>query len=274
MVPSPVTAKASNKKKSNAGKQTKIAWCSGADDWGEDADFVKVEKMDTEPDEISSSKEENGNVSEEYKEMPNVENTSDDDDSNSMENDLVCGLGQIDMNSPNSSEDPNANCASDMAAGIAKDTPQCDATAVICAEIEGPNETDGVVIVETPQKPERDLIALLKHTPNSASWGSLAKLTDFTLKSYFMSVDVEQKCDNDCYDQYEGSLSADHIRELYQEYKKQDEAALSPSSAASAGAVGGVEDQESYERALPAHGDLIFYEFVSTIQQNPGQILR
>ena len=69
----------------------------------------------------------------------------------------------------------------------------------------------------------------------------------------------------------------DHIRELYQEYKRQDEAVLSPSSAASggaAGAVGGAEDQEVYERALPAHGDVIFYEFVSTLQQNPGQILR
>lgn len=35
-----------------------------------------------------------------------------------------------------------------------------------------------------------------------------------------------------------------------------------------------VEDEEKYEKGVPAHGDVTFHNFVSVIQQNPGQILR
>lgn len=37
---------------------------------------------------------------------------------------------------------------------------------------------------------------------------------------------------------------------------------------------GGPVDTESYEKAAPAHGDLLFHEFLMKIQENPGQILR
>lgn len=37
---------------------------------------------------------------------------------------------------------------------------------------------------------------------------------------------------------------------------------------------GGVADTESYEKAAPAHGDLLFHTFLMRIQENPGQILR
>lgn len=64
----------------------KINWCSGADDWGEPADDV-------------NRNEENGNV------IKNDNRISDDDDeSNSMENDIICGLGNVNI------DDKNANC--------------------------------------------------------------------------------------------------------------------------------------------------------------------
>lgn len=37
---------------------------------------------------------------------------------------------------------------------------------------------------------------------------------------------------------------------------------------------GGVADTESYEKAAPAHGDVLFHTFLMKIQENPGQILR
>lgn len=45
-------------------------------------------------------------------------------------------------------------------------------------------------------------------------------------------------------------------------------------SGASAGAVGGGDSEEKYEKGIPIHGDVMFHNFVTTIQENPGQILR
>ncbi|KAI8117511.1 hypothetical protein FF38_11058 [Lucilia cuprina] len=295
------------KKKSKEQKQQtgKISWCAGTDDWGEETAVVEqtIEQMDTEADEPQESNEENGNVinnknvnlplanhqleSDEGEDEDDVliHEEDDEDESNSMDNDLLMSFNQIDLRAgQNLAEDPNANCAAGEIAAAASVEKEgnyaCSgASATICAEIEGP-END-VVLVETPQKPERDLIALLKHTPTPASLGPLAKLSDLTLKPYFIAVDVEANVTAKEYEQYGGSLSAEHIRELYQEYKKQDESAHSPNSGVAAGGssgVGGVgtpaEDQEGYEKALPAHGDLMFHHFLSTIQQNPGQVLR
>ncbi|XP_004530085.1 programmed cell death protein 2-like isoform X2 [Ceratitis capitata] len=284
-VPPPLTAGGAGSKKKKGYKQAsnvlqpqKITWCSGADDWGEAVEEsssitaeTTVERMDTGADELQHQNEENGN---------SVGDEDDDDESNSMDNELVYGFEQIDMHSPqNAVEDPNANCAADnAAAAVDMDGGAMmgfgGATATICAEIEGA-ETD-VVLVETPVKPERDLIALLKHTATPAALGPLAKISDVTIKPFFVAVDIEQRHKRDEVESYTGALSADHIRELYQEYKRQDEAALSPNGA---GAIGGAigaagDDQEAYEKALPAHGDIIFHQFISTIQENPGQIIR
>ena len=299
------------KKKKDQKQQTgKISWCTGTDDWGE-YQAVKeqesIEQMDTEADEPQDTNEENGNVintknvnlpsnihqqlesdegdDEVEDRLPNEDD--DEDESNSMDNDLLMSFHQIDLRAAqNILEDPNANCAAangEIAAAASVENEgnyACSgASASICAEIEGP-ETD-VVLVESPQKPERDLIALLKHTPTPTALGPLAKLSDLTIKPYFIAVDLEPNASTKDYENYGGSLSAEHIRELYQEYKKQDESAHSPNNGVSASGSGGIavgggtpEDQEGYEKALPAHGDLMFHHFLSTIQQNPGQILR
>lgn len=118
-----------------------------------------------------------------------------------------------------------------------------------------------------------------------------------TLKSFFISVDVERTTSS--------SNMADHIRELLQEYHGQDERKFlkcttnivsrihlidlcfaflfidktSPTSPNS-GAVGGMasmstsENEEKYEQGVPIHGDLMFHNFVVTLQDNPGQIIR
>ncbi|XP_037949802.1 programmed cell death protein 2-like [Teleopsis dalmanni] len=295
VVPPPPGSKKKKNKQSIAALPMphKVNWCSGADDWGENT--IDVEEMDTEADDVQFQNEENGNVIAKNDNSPvrplqskipgaslvgSEEEDDDEDESTSMENDLICGFGQLDMHAAqHGAEDPNANCAGGIALDGLLVGPGASAT--ICAEIEGA-ETD-VVLVETPKKPERDLIALFKHTPQSAALGPLAKITDVTIKPYFISVDIEVGQGQNEYD-YVGSLSADHVLELYQDYKRQDETKHSPSGGAvgatnisdTIGIVngGGGDEGEVYEKTLPAHGDIIFHQFVSTLQRYPGQVLR
>ncbi|XP_030559014.1 programmed cell death protein 2-like [Drosophila novamexicana] len=280
-----------NKKKNKSSASPKVNWCSGADDWGWGEPEIVDEAMDQTADDEQN--ERNGNVRPSALQYEKADDDieisgtgahdaaklgddDDDDESTSLENDLVCGFGQIDMNSPEKAgEDPNANCAAAIVATASGDVAGAGATALICAEIEGP-ETD-VVLVDTPKKPERDLIALLKHTSLPATLGPLSQIKDLTLKPIYIAVDVETNAKQEEYENYGGLLSMDHIRDLYQEYKLQDEnPARSPiaDAASVAGGSEACEEQEAYEKALPAHGDVVFHNFITTIQQNPGQILR
>ncbi|EDW59177.1 programmed cell death protein 2-like [Drosophila virilis] len=280
-----------NKKKNKSSASPKVNWCSGADDWGWGEPEIVDEAMDQTADDEQN--ERNGNVRPSALQYEKADDDieisgtgaqdaaklgedDDDDESTSLENDLVCGFGQIDMNSPEKAgEDPNANCAAAIVATASGDVAGAGATALICAEIEGP-ETD-VVLVDTPKKPERDLIALLKHTSLPATLGPLSQIKDLTLKPIYIAVDVETNAKQEQYENYGGLLSMDHIRDLYQEYKLQDENPARSPIADAASAAGGseaCEEQEAYEKALPAHGDVVFHNFITTIQQNPGQILR
>ncbi|KAL7728000.1 hypothetical protein ACLKA6_018924 [Drosophila palustris] len=275
-----LSSKQTKRKNKSTSAAQKVNWCSGADDWGwgEPEIVAEIEAMDLTADDEQN--ERNGNLrDDEFPDVRKLGDDDDDDESTSVENDLVCGFGQIDMNSPDKpGEDPNANCAAAVVATASGDGAGgagAGATATICAEIEGP-ETD-VVLVDTPKKPERDLIALLKHTSLPATLGPLSQIKDLTLKSLYIAVDMETNAKQEEYENYGGLLSMDHIRDLYQEYKLQDEnPARSP--VASAAAAGGIEacdeQQEAYEKALPAHGDVVFHNFITTIQQNPGQLLR
>ncbi|XP_017873820.1 PREDICTED: programmed cell death protein 2-like [Drosophila arizonae] len=285
---SPKLVNKQNKKKNKSSALPKVNWCSGADDWGWGEPEIVDEAMDQTADDEQN--ERNGNVrpiglqyekpDEDFEISGTVAHDvatklgddDDDDESTSAENDLVCGFGQIDMNSPEKAgEDPNANCAAAVLPTASADGAGAGggATAMICAEIEGP-ETD-VVLVDTPKKPERDLIALLKHTSLPATLGPLSQIKDLTLKSIYIAVDVETNAKQEEYDNYGGSLAMDHIRDLYQEYKLQDE---NPARSPVAGGSEACDEQEAYEKALPAHGDVVFHNFITTIQKNPGQLLR
>ncbi|KAH8294983.1 hypothetical protein KR018_004878 [Drosophila ironensis] len=267
---SPKAAK--SKKKAKSVGLPAVSWCTGADDWGDSGsvDLSGAEAMD-----LTADEEQNGNslgagkLEEPCKQDHARSHLEDDDEdeSTSLENDLISGFHQLDMVSPQHvDDDANANCAA-AATPSAEQAGATAASATICAEIEGP-ETD-VVLVDTPNKPERDLIALLKHTSVS-----LSQIKDLTLKSLYVAVDVESKSRAEDFEQYGDALSMDHIRDLYQEYKLRDgEAAHSPTAvAAGSGEVG--EEHETYEKTLPAHGDVLFHSFITTIQQNPGQVLR
>lgn len=63
------------------------------------------------------------------------------------------------------------------------------------------------------------------------------------------------------------------MRLLLAEYQQnQGQTFDSDAQEADGGCVGG--DVEKYEQSIPAHGDLLFHQFLQRIQQTPGQILR
>lgn len=138
--------KQSNKKKNKSSAAQKVNWCNGADDWGwgEPEIVAESEAMDLTADDEQN--ERNGNLrpnllpaDDDFPEMCKLGDEDDDDESTSVENDLVCGFGQIDMNSPEKvGEDPNANCAAAVVPTASGDgAGGAGATASICAEIEG-----------------------------------------------------------------------------------------------------------------------------------------
>ncbi|KAL5284082.1 PDCD2L family protein [Megaselia abdita] len=217
---------------------TRMNWCSGEDDWEDEEDF--------------NDNEQNGNLlypPPQSMTIDNRKNYSDEeeDDSNSMENDIVGGINALQVG-----DDKNANCAGAQG-GITVNIPS------VFAEIEG--EESEVISVDSPKAPERDLIALMKHT----SGASLMNFT-LTLKSFFLAVEEESSSKS-----YDG-ISDEHIRDLYSEYQKHDEVSKHSPTGGSGSSEGG--DGEQYENAVPAHGDMMFYNFLETIQRNPGQIVR
>lgn len=242
--------------KNKKSQSQKMAWCSGADDWGDDTEDL-------------NQNEENGNVIK----MDNFRLSDDEDESNSMENDLICALDTLDV------DDKNANCGSqeDGSNGVLGGGAGIGAFGTVniqsvCAEIEG-GESD-VVLVETPQLiPDRNLVALLKESNTD-----LCKITDPTLRSFFLAVDEERSVSSPT--NYFGLT--DHVRDLYQEYKKLEDSlgSVSPMTPPTGSGLvgnggGGIDGEgEMYEKGIPVHGDIMFHNFLSSIQANPGQLIR
>lgn len=235
-----------------------ISWCSGADDWGDDDDgttgvgdtFMRVDTGNLmEP-------EENGNVIR----YENSKISDEDEESNSLENDPVPGFGNLRVDERNANGGGGGGGAK---GGLIDNLYTSKAT----AEIEG---TEGdVVVVDTPLSPKRDLLALLKQPQVIPR-----DLKDVTLKSVYIAVDEERSS---------SPVITEHVRELLQEYQRHEEVKTSPDSpmgghGGAAAGGGGAQpvpmEQELYEKAIPIHGDLMFHNFMSKLQENPGQILR
>lgn len=232
-----------------------IAWCSGADEWDDDDTTGAVTdtfmRVDTGNVVGGLENEENGNVIR----YENSKISDEDEESNSLENDPVPGFGNLRV------DERNANGGGGAKGGLIDNLYTSKAT----AEIEG---TEGdVVVVDTPVSPKRDLLALLKQPQVIPR-----DLKDVTLKSFYISVDEERSS---------SPMITEHVRELLQEYQKHEEVKTSPDSPMGHGAAGGggaqqpvPMEQELYEKAIPIHGDLMFHNFMSKLQENPGQILR
>ncbi|XP_055540972.1 programmed cell death protein 2-like [Wyeomyia smithii] len=229
---------------------TSISWCSGADDW-DDANFDTASgansflRVDT-AQVPNTATEENGNIIQ----YERGKTSDEDEESNSLEeNDPVPGFGNLRV------DERNANGAG-AKGGIIDNLYMSKVT----AEIEGVE--DDVVVAETPVSPKRDLIELLNQPQIIPR-----DIVDLTLKSIYISVDEERSTSPNV---------SDHVRQLLQEYQKHEEVKTSPDSpiGIASGGQPTPMDQELYEKGIPMHGDLMFHNFMTTLQLNPGQILR
>ncbi|XP_058823919.1 programmed cell death protein 2-like [Topomyia yanbarensis] len=225
-----------------------IAWCSGADDWGEEEtetedSFMRVNTANI-PDIVH---EENGNIIQYARSRISDE----DEESNSLENDPFPDFANLRV------DEKNAN-GGGAKGGLIDNVYASKVT----AEIEGTD--DDIVLVETPDSPKRDLIALLNQPQIIPR-----NISDLTLKCFHISVDEERSI---------SPTISDHIQELIHEYQRHEEVTTSPDSPVGLGAAGGGHaipmDQELYEKGIPMHGDVMFHSFMTKLQENPGQILR
>lgn len=231
-------------------KPAGISWCSGADEWDDDEEDVAgggaedtIMRVDIGAEPDVNDNEENGNVIRWDNKISDEE-----EESNSLENDPVPEFGDLRV------DERNANDGG-ARGGLIDNL----FTSKVSAEIEGTE--DDVVAVETPLTPKRDLIALLKQPQIIPR-----DVRDLTLKGFYINVDEERSFAPDI---------SDHVKELLHEYQKHEEVKTSPDSPVGHGAVGGQPvDQEMYEKGVPAHGDLMFHNFMTKLQENPGQILR
>uniref|UniRef100_A0A1L8DJB5 Putative programmed cell death protein n=1 Tax=Nyssomyia neivai TaxID=330878 RepID=A0A1L8DJB5_9DIPT len=213
-----------------------VNWCAGANDW----DVPE----DTKTADAENCNEENGNT------ISKIDKLSDEDDeSNSTEIDLLNIIENVHI------DERNANSgAQEGGAAAMNNAPKAS------AEIET-DETE-LIIIDTPDAPQRDLIALFKQNNVLSS-----DQVNLTLRSFFLTVDEEAKSTQE---------NTDHIRDLIQEYqKKDDDLKKSPEGASACEKRGELlGDGEHYEKGIPAHGDLMFHAFITRIQENPGQVIR
>jgi len=138
----------------------------------------------------------------------------------------------------NLGEDPNAN---GCGATKAPET-QFDAS----AEIEVDDEDAGCVSVDMPEVDTSHIPALF-HTGNSAD----VPTSGVVIMPRYIWVGEETE---------ESSQMSQHEQNLVKQVNKDLE--------------GGKGGEDVYEKVLPRHGDEYSHKFISTIQRNPGQILR
>ncbi|KAK0181816.1 hypothetical protein PV327_000010 [Microctonus hyperodae] len=222
------------------------SWLSGADDWDEDDD-----------DNNDNITEPNGNnmlENKSYKKLNLFMKSMDLDD------ELNKDLSNLKV------DDPNANSPTRIESPIGGgavgrlDSPQAS------AEIEG--EESEVVCIDTPTKPQYNLINLLQnassHLNHPFENSDMKSNVNITFTEIFISVD-EEDLTNDI---------THHVRELFAEYQRSNPDIQVDSLSISTDEKINEATIEKCEKSLPKHGDKIFHNFLSQIQKNPGQLLR
>lgn len=128
------------------------------------------------------------------------------------------------------------------------------------AEIDG--DENEVVCIDTPTRPQCDLISLLQEVTPLPLQITNAE-TNYSFVEIFLAVD-EEDCISDV---------SQHVRDLLVEYQHSNPDASTKYT--ESGNSKTIEtDVEKYEKGIPKHGDEMFHNFVCRIQRNPGQLLR
>ncbi|XP_017786647.1 PREDICTED: programmed cell death protein 2-like [Nicrophorus vespilloides] len=216
---------------------TATDWCQDADEWDDDNN--------------SNFSEENGNVINE-----NIEQVSDEDEESlSLEDSVQAGFENLYV------DERNANNADVQGAVGSLHSPAAT------AEIEG--DESEVVSIDTPTIPQRDLSLFLQEIcPLSQEFFRTEKQLNIEFVPYFIRF-------SDKVGPGSSGYIDRHVKELLQEYQKNNEDfSMKKGGGCADGGGGGEATLEKYEKSAPAHGDKMFYYFLSKIRQNPGQILR
>uniref|UniRef100_A0A1B6CVA3 Programmed cell death protein 2 C-terminal domain-containing protein n=1 Tax=Clastoptera arizonana TaxID=38151 RepID=A0A1B6CVA3_9HEMI len=191
--------------------------------------------------------EENGNTIES---ILNRQQQSSDDD-------MSCSMAQLAF------DERNANSGAGCLAGGATGK-LLSPTAT--AEIEG--DESEMITIDTPTSSQFDLLALLESAVPVPQVPSVS----IEFISFFISVGEEE------HPVTNSPTNAEHVRELLQEYRvwsvDEESNAVPVCNQIDEAVCQSSESGEKYERTMPAHGDKMFHNFVSKIQNNPGQILR
>lgn len=129
------------------------------------------------------------------------------------------------------------------------------------AEIDG--DESEVVCIDTPTRPQCDLLSLL-HEITPLPLQITNTETKYSFVEIFLSADEED---------YSVDVPQ-RVRELLVEYQYSN-ADVPTKFTAEPGKAKSIEtDVEKYEKSIPRHGDEMFHNFVCRIQRSPGQLLR
>ncbi|CAH2981775.1 unnamed protein product [Chilo suppressalis] len=216
-----------------------LTWCNGADEW----------------DENDNGDTANGNFMNLDNPSPNnclQRNSDEEEESNSLELETVAqALGNLQVFDAH-----NANMSPVQGAIGAITAP------VAAAELEGGDEP-GLVTVDTPSAPTKDLQALLHQTaelPPDIRSRLMCGPLQFLPKYVYVEEEWDKSHNNES-----------KITELLNKYNEQNEMDMVVGAERAAGGGG---DDEQYEESAPLHGDRLFHAFLTRLRNNPGQILR
>ncbi|CAH0559470.1 unnamed protein product [Brassicogethes aeneus] len=231
-----------SKEASASVKISRSDWCADADDWD-----VEEGADDAADNNRSKPNEENGNLEED-----------DDDESCSLEDSIRSNFGSLTV------DDRNANVGAQGGAVGRQHSPPAS------AEIEG--DEGEVISIDSPTMPQSDIAALLQEvTPLPQELcqnvrSDIRRSFNLQFVSSYMAVWEETNCNS-------SSISDRHVKELLQEYQQRNEE-ITKASSPGHGDSPTETAYEKYEKSNPAHGDKMFYHFMSKIQTNPAQLLR
>ena len=111
---------------------------------------------------------------------------------------------------------------------------------------------------------------------NSPTKCSIATPTHTYFTPYFLAVEEEELHETAQINDHEIQLLSEYkskegeIEDKFQNTKKEGKASLTKTKRE----VVSHESSDSYEKTLPKHGDIHLHKMISTINRNPGQVIR
>lgn len=235
------------------------------DDWGDEDD----------EDEVKQVEEENGNFESIPKnlnlERLTLSETPDNMCSPSPDTSTSEELGTTSYVSLTEDDDNNANFEN----GNGQDRAPAAAAAdplIGTAEIEDDDEGQEVIAVDDEELKElQNNTRIPQFLMGGAVGGAEVNFKGIPeFKSFYLYVEEETL------EKQDSTSLTDHERQLLLEYKAKEAENMRMEASNPRRGASKAEDSsgDGYEKALPKHGDLWVYKFISILQEYPGQLIR